>query len=39
MDSPGPLVLTDAALEQLTQHASGGCLLCVLGAFEAEDWD
>jgi hypothetical protein len=39
MDPPGPLVLTDAALEQPTQQAPESCLLCVLGAFETEDWD
>jgi hypothetical protein len=39
IDSLGPLVLTDAALDQLTEQAREGCLLCVLGAFDAEDWD
>ncbi len=39
MDSPGALLLTDAALEQLKQQAPEGCLLCALQAFEAEDWD
>jgi hypothetical protein len=31
--------LTDAALQQLKEQAAEGCLLCLLDAFDTEDWE
>lgn len=38
-DAPGGLILTDAALEQLKEQSSEGCLLCVWDTLNEEDWD
>jgi hypothetical protein len=37
--APGGLVLTDAALERLKEQSPEDCLLCVLDAFDEEDWE
>jgi len=37
--TPSGLVLTDAVLDELKKQSSAGCLLCILGTFDEEDWD
>ena len=36
---PSGLVLTDAVLDELKKQSPEGCLLCILDAFDEEDWD